>query len=485
MANPQHVRERPSLESLQAQYTAGNQQPLHDLLLAFKGIKELPANHHHSFYRIASYHGYGIDFDENAPIPESETNFNYVHSICPHATVIFPTWHRFFVLRLERALQFINPNVMMPFWDEIGEETLAKGIPWALTLKQIKFGDQVMDNPLYSFVHPYNLRDPRNQTIYKPAGVGTVRFPLCGSYFESGPDDVDSYNSNFPDYDRNSQLLNNFLVKYVLVDSEKSYLNCLKVKNYDSFSNTRSVSARDTSLETPHNTFHVAVGSVQAFIPDSENIGYDLASGDLASVPIAAFDPLFFFHHCFVDRIFWEWQSRHNAVTSLPMVGNRTYNLNTPLRPFKKEDGTYYTSVDSPNISNLGYSYPPFQTTSANAQQRKAVRSAGPGKEWFSKKILCVSGIDRSRIRGSFTVEAVARAKISKTKYYLGKHAVFSRVDLENCENCMETLDITIYFPMKNVMITDESDLNFDVKLRYKKGVTFESLGVQPTLSVA
>lgn len=475
---------RPSLEWLQEQYLAGNQKPLKDLVLAFKGIKELPLNHHHSYYKIAGYHGYAIDFEESAEIPHSESDFPHTHNICPHGVVIFPTWHRFFILRLEKALQFINPNVKMAYWDEISEESLSKGIPWVLTQKILKFGDEEIENPLTSFAHPHHLRDPRNQRIYKPRNVGTVRFPLCGSYSENSNEEVDKYNKGFPDNEKNAQLLNDFLVKYVMEDVEKAVKDCLKVSNYDNFSNTRSVRMKEVSLETPHNTIHASIGSVQYFIPRKEAGNYPLASGDMGSVPLAAFDPIFFFHHCFIDKVFWEWQIRHNTTKNLPMVGNSRYNISTELRPFKKNETEFYTSADSPNIESLGYNYGPLEVNTANSSKRKALRSAGPGKAWFSRKVLIVSGIDRSLIKGTFVVEAFAKGNTSRTKYYLGNHTVFSRSDVENCENCMETLDITLTFSLGKVIITEENDLEFTAKLRFTPGTSFESFGISPTFSV-
>ena len=39
---------------------------------------------------------------------------------CEHGTVLFPTWHRAYLHRLEKALQSIEgcEGVMQPFWDE-------------------------------------------------------------------------------------------------------------------------------------------------------------------------------------------------------------------------------------------------------------------------------------------------------------------------------------------------------------------------------
>jgi len=34
----------------------------------------------------------------------------------------------------------------------------------------------------------------------------------------------------------------------------------------------------------------------------------------------AAFDPVFFFHHCEIDRLFWMWQKRFQNTDSLSII---------------------------------------------------------------------------------------------------------------------------------------------------------------------
>lgn len=61
-------------------------------------------------------------------------------------------------------------------------------------------------------------------------------------------------------------------------------------------------------MESLHDRVHVWVG------------------GDMASVGTAAFDPIFFAHHCMIDRIWYLWQVRHgnggvpNALLDLELI---------------------------------------------------------------------------------------------------------------------------------------------------------------------
>jgi tyrosinase len=66
--------------------------------------------------------------------------------------------------------------------------------------------------------------------------------------------------------------------------------------------------------------------------------------GDMGDVTTAAFDPVFFAHHCMIDRVWYLWQIRH---------GNRVPNdlLDLSLIPFGK------TVRDVLDVQRLGYEY--------------------------------------------------------------------------------------------------------------------------------
>jgi tyrosinase len=40
------------------------------------------------------------------------------------------------------------------------------------------------------------------------------------------------------------------------------------------------------------------------------------ANGDMGENDTAAFDPIFYFHHCFIDKIFWDWQKKWGSQLS-------------------------------------------------------------------------------------------------------------------------------------------------------------------------
>src|SRR5262249_22977955 len=109
---------------------------------------------------------------------------------------------------------------------------------------------------------------------------------------------------------------------------KEKYIRCLDAPNYTIFSNTTSAEQwnadRDNStppvvpLESPHNDIHLSVGGFDAAGFDASPIAG--ANGDMGENDTAGLDPIFYFHHCFVDRVFWLWQKKNGATDHLQVI---------------------------------------------------------------------------------------------------------------------------------------------------------------------
>jgi tyrosinase len=97
------------------------------------------------------------------------------------------------------------------------------------------------------------------------------------------------------------------------------------------------------------------------------------ANGDMGENDTAALDPIFFFHHCFVDRVFWLWQQRHRATDTFDVIpayagtnsmdgGGHLARHGLAAGPLHHRGGRRAaTSRDVVNIeSQLGYTRPAF-----------------------------------------------------------------------------------------------------------------------------
>jgi tyrosinase len=480
------------VRDLQTEYDKGNKKPLEDLVRAWVGIKNLPSTDKRSFLVLGGYHGEPFQYRQQVDNLSTVDRYTYWGGYCNHGNVLFPTWHRVYVLKLEEALQSIVPDVTMPYWDETSEDSLKHGIPSILTQAQFELDGKMIDNPLRSFVLPEALSDyvPGDDRMYeKPKGYETVRYPLSGLVgTQEARAATAAHNAKYPDPEKNIEYLNQNIIAWLkgpkpetpTPSSSKGvyweYQNCLRAPNYTVFSNTTSAGQWNldhprtvvTPLESPHNDVHLAVGGFDA--PDQGEAGLIAdANGDMGENNTAGMDPIFFFHHCNVDRIFWLWQKQNRFTDSIEIIDSyygtnssdsqgptpgiapgTPLNLDTPLNPFLKDEfGTVYTSRDCINIEKqLGYTYAPGSLEKLPAL--KAVKSS------FSTKKLTARGIDRALFQGSFVVKAYATVQNEKgesTKYYLGHHSVLSRWNVIKCANCLTHLEVIAHFPLSSMPV--------------------------------
>jgi tyrosinase len=400
------LRVRRSITDLLVDHDQGNTAPLDTLIRAWDGIQKLPPDDYNSFYTIAGYHaqpyrgaGWG--------------NAAWWGGYCHHGNVLFPTWHRAYVLRLENALRSIPDcqDVTMPYWNEVGVETLRYGVPTIFLDAEYTFADgTTIKNPLQSYFFQKaifdNLSPIPDADYSKPAGYETVRYPFSGLV---GPNDIEkteAYNASLAAKGKaaTDKMLNDNVKSWlnssiknsdgqtILTHTSWKYRHCLRADNYTVFSNLTSATqwnedeyavrnwtpSQDTidkdhepvvPLENPHNDIHLAVGGFN--LPGLRNVdSADAAdaNGDIAENDTAAFDPLFFFHHCFIDKVFWTWQQIKGCTKELEIIdkypgtnsgdsqgptpgvpGNTWLTLKTPLDPFTDKNGTLITS----EVSNM------------------------------------------------------------------------------------------------------------------------------------
>ncbi|NEQ40716.1 MAG: tyrosinase family protein [Okeania sp. SIO3I5] len=532
-------RVRYSVRQLQAEYDEGKSskdldkmKPLEDLIRAWKGIKELPPEDPNSFFCLGGYHGEPFVYRDDVDNLKRIDSYVYWGGYCNHGNVLFPTWHRVYVLKLEKALQTIVPDVMMPYWDQTTLESLKKGIPDILTQEKFTFSDaqyngelagKTIDNPLRSFVLPKRLSDKDyefdgNPNYSKPKGYETVRYPLSG--LVGTPKDREAtkkHNDQYPDPIMNIKLLNTNVKQWLngippekpvpetpeaKFSIYKRYEKCLNAPNYTVFSNTTSAMAWNRGshqadvvipLENPHNDIHLSVGGFD-YIEGSEEIQIGIiagANGDMGENNTAALDPIFFFHHCNVDRMFWLWQKKHNYTDKLTIIPgypgtsstdsqgptpdfppNASLNLDSPLYPFRKIDDKNmevpYTSKDCINIEKqLNYTYSSGSFDHYHLLDEQKVQEE-TRDEGFSKKKLVVTGIDRALFQGSFVLQAYAN--FEGKKYYLGHYSVFSRRNVVKCANCLTHLEVQAFFPLDKLPASavDNNEVEYSFTFRHR-----------------
>jgi tyrosinase len=493
-------RIRRSLQSLVYDYDNGvDKVPLEKLIRAWKHIQDLPFTDRNSFFVIGGYHG------EPFHGAGASNSSDYWGGYCNHGNILFPTWHRTYLMRLENALRTAPgcADVTMPYWDEMAAympdaEVPNDPIPWVLTSKKFILDGNPVDNPLCSFTFPRPLDDAGDAKgrYNKPAQYTTVRFPLSG--LVGDPDTktkTDAYNATFDGQDL-AKILNNNIKAWLnqgveipkrddtarLADGYslgQRYIKCLDAPNYMVFSNNSSAKQHiydlglDTtqdlhhvvSLESPHNGMHLAIGGFYQKAVYNANPGNYDANGDMGENNTAGLDPIFFFHHCFIDYVFWGWQKKHKLTKRGDLSvewgypgtnssdgqapaftqANVAIDMDSPLYPFKADNGSWYTSNDVTDIiGQLNYDYEPGSIDSllGDKKSRLGAEPASP-LQTFVK----TDGVNRANYGGSFLVRTYATTK-EGVEYEIGREEVLSRWNIKGCQNCQLNLEVRSLTPL-------------------------------------
>ena len=362
---------------------------------------------------------------------------------------------------------------------------------------------------------------------------------------ETDKEETRVHNAAFPDPTQNTQILNNNVTEWLLGTVEipddpkhtprpdtysvrSRYYRCLAAPNFTVFSNTASQNqwikdhGQDpsshyvVSLESPHNAIHLALGGFyQEGVYNAAPIRG--ANGDMGDNETAGFDPIFFFHHCFVDYAFSAWQGIHKLTKRGDLTLIKDYpgtileegqppnfpkgtpiQMTTPLYPFKTLSGRDYTSDDATDLTELGIAYGPGSldriltvepTTSGrspfdiiNHQLPDPMTLAGSNPNVPSPFSVTkwVHNISRTQYEGSFIVRLYARGHDGK-EVEVGREPILSRWNVKGCRNCQSHLEVDLYVPIDGATLRllegpadptgKKAEINWLVKVHAHDGV--------------
>ncbi|KAI8994151.1 tyrosinase [Trametes punicea] len=307
-----------------------------------------------SFFQIGGIHGLPYVAWDGAGADDPAETSGY----CTHGCVLFPTWHRPYVALFEQILhnhatdiantytadkprwQKAAAELRQPFWDWAKNTTPPPEVISSDTVTiTLPTGERkLVDNPLLRYrFHPI---DPSFPDPYSNWSV-TLRHPTS-----TGPDAKDNVRS---------------LTKTLQADqsdiTSKTYNLLSRVHTWPAFSNHTpgDGGSSSNSLEAIHDNIHDSVGG----------------GGQMSDPSVAGFDPIFFLHHCQVDRLLALWSALNPGVWvnssnsedgTFTIPPNSVIDENTPLTPFWNTQSVFWTSAQAAGVtpSQLGYSYPEF-----------------------------------------------------------------------------------------------------------------------------
>ncbi|MCJ1396693.1 hypothetical protein MMC18_009585 [Xylographa bjoerkii] len=362
-----------------------------------------------SYFQIAGIHGLpkkswdGIDFPQKKR-PESPTR-RADAGYCAHGVNTFPTWHRPYLAMIEQTIykrmlklaeQYPNPQkhieaaklFRLPYWDyyrprawdteftgimlDDGNMTKAPvDFRMPLIFTQIKVmistpstggKPQLMDNPLVFYNFPEGGIESEDWDILMLDGYSRKRTQRYGG---NGDENVRTLNNQL-----NVQELHN-TINTVREDCTRLSLNMMELgpySNYETFAcqgipprkkekgkEKGDVFEEDAqvygSLEALHNTYHVLIGG---------SIVKGFGANHMSRVAVSAFDPVFWMHHCQIDRWLAIWQKMNPNSWFSDDKQNKE-----PLKPFRntkkspvEKETDYWTSLDCEKTEDFGYTYP-------------------------------------------------------------------------------------------------------------------------------
>ena len=267
---------------------------------ALYAISEAAPGDKRGYWAIAAGHGYDED-------------------LCHQDSSTFLGWHRAYIYVFEKMLSAALQGrrgddgiLTLPYWDwtmtDAGTDD-ADGIPRALTDDTyVDPDDGVKPNPLASGPSKWRV------DIVAPSSPNTKRY-VTSSF---GPG-IAGFAS--------------------LVDD---FLNRPSYRRFMTFQSAFN--------SNPHGTVHVRLGGLgDPDIPTRQ--------GDMGDTISAAYDPIFWLHHCMVDKVWFDWQQKYGDGTVPNWVRQRgVYSPDN--EPWRVED-----TLDTEQLFNYTYGISPLGGT--------------------------------------------------------------------------------------------------------------------------
>lgn len=237
-----------------------------------------------------------------------------------HESDLFLPWHREFIHRFEKALQSVNPNVTLPYWDWTDAKALA-----------VLFQDDFLG--------------PNGQGVnLSIPGLGDVQGgPVVSGPFSAANGWILNPNLHIKP---SGESLGDTLLRFLEVPPTNSYPipkedveQILAINDYETFRLALEGFIKlDSSSQQPtpgvfeHNYFHSFVGGA-TFDPA---VGRPDPLGTMAALASSINDPIFWLIHSNVDRLWAQWQANGHAGSNYYPAAGGHYgeNLNDRLWPW-------------------------------------------------------------------------------------------------------------------------------------------------------
>ncbi|KAF3000407.1 hypothetical protein E8E14_002195 [Neopestalotiopsis sp. 37M] len=355
----------PDLPRLEIDEMIINQPDTFNLFcLAMKELKEAPTSDWMSFYQIAGIHGVPTASWDNV-VPEFKARqIGSGEGYCPHGDPKFPTWHRPYIAMLEQSVYLKMHDIAAKFPASVKDTYLkaADAFRFPYWDWHRPRGGQVTLN---GATYPYDFSAPRIFTETKIM----VRQPS-----DNNPVPIDNPFAHFQFPKQGGMSASDFGIR--------KELSAVETKRYPGSSDTTNALSvvlnrnRESGIRNLLDMITVSgIGydkfNAFGFIHGNYHFFIGGPKGHMSEVLFSAFDPIFWFHHCNIDRLFAVWQS----VYPNSWMDREGGDL-LPFRAPKGASSQYWTTATARKTQTFGYRYQDAQGQPSDLQKNFASSSS-------------------------------------------------------------------------------------------------------------
>jgi tyrosinase len=224
--------------------------------------------------------------------------------------------------------------------------------------------------------------------------------------------------------------------------------------------------------------------------------GHDATGDTMSQQNISAFDPIFWFYHCNLDRMWWIWQANNDAQTVdgfMKTIKNKSSSsylvftnpavgtMNPWAQTLKRADLTAEFTIDLATNFDVSYNSMTLALPQPLANKHLSLGIARTFAADDEEVDVRVADLNRTKIPGTFKVHLLKDGEV------LGTSVFFQPDEVEKCANCMQIPTVHFDFRLPLAAVKGgELSIRVEPKKKemYGDTVPLKVLGT-PTITVS
>jgi len=312
----------------------------------------------------------------------STSNVNFGHG--GTGSYSFLSWHRYFLFQFEKKLQSFVPSVMLPYWDWTDPASIMTDTflgPNGTTAGEVRSG-------YFARNSPGTVGNPTPVPPWWPSGLTGWTLPSAFGIWAG------ALQRNF---DAPSQL-----------PTATDLRQTLGKPTYPNFQDALESGNGLTSFHQMHNGLHGWIG------------------GHMSDPAASSFDPIFYLHHCNIDRLWAMWQMDGHADVYPATGGNPEHRRADIMYPWTGGTPGYGTHVNLAPIT-----MPDFSALGAKRNVDTLDFRNAFGYTYDTLAVIGI-GLDRTGSMNGLTPDPMTTTAPDVTKWEAAKRGVSAF--LQDCE---------------------------------------------------